>query len=476
MGKKMEALLVNGLRLGMIIRLTTVLGTFGILPGIANVVPSSVWSGYVVEGPTSSVTAITGSWRIPTVTCNGSEPTSVIAWVGMDGLSNTSVEQIGTGTICTSNGPEYYAWFEFFPNEQSQKQIPACTPAQVSQCLTLHPEDIVSAAVSYTAGTGFTVVMKDTTTGQSFARIEADSSAERASAEWIVERPQSSSVRLANFATLTFKGCYATVSGKTSPIGSYATTKVIMTSPTFGVEALPLGLVPAGAGTAFPVLFIDPYAGAVLADHPIAYYRLGDRPTATIATDFSGNGHSGTYENGALLGVPGLISDTSDTAVNFSTGDVAIPDSSTMDFVNSAFSIEAWFNANGTLAGSNLRIFDKALAGSGIGYGLDLSTVDQRLIGCPSFDPHVTISNNSTYHIVMSTDGAGTASYYLNGQFQGSGPYGSCPAFTQAAHIAVANDGSAHFTGTIDEVAIYNYELAPERISAHYSLGTAAEP
>jgi len=34
-------------------------------------------------------------------------------------------------------------------------------------------------------------------------------------------------------------------------------------------------------------------------------------------------------------------------------------------------------------------------------------------------------------------------------------------------HIAVASDGSTHFGGTIDEVAVYNYALPPNRVLVH---------
>lgn len=48
-------------------------------------------------------------------------------------------------------------------------------------------------------------------------------------------------------------------------------------------------------------------------------------------------------------------------------------------------------------------------------------------------------------------------------------------AYSGPAHIAVANDGTAHFQGVIDEVAIYGKALSAGRVLAHYSVGTGVK-
>lgn len=37
-------------------------------------------------------------------------------WVGLDGSSSTSVEQLGRDSDCDSGTPSYYAWYEMYPN------------------------------------------------------------------------------------------------------------------------------------------------------------------------------------------------------------------------------------------------------------------------------------------------------------------------------------------------------------------------
>lgn len=88
--------------------------------------------------------------------------------------------------------------------------------------------------------------------------------------------------------------------------------------------ALLLGVVPAssvdlaaigsGAVTRSSASLSADYASTVLADSPVAYWRLSDVSGAT-AVDASGNGNDSTYLNGVTLGSPGGIFGSSDTSV-----------------------------------------------------------------------------------------------------------------------------------------------------------------
>src|SRR5215472_3488086 len=67
-----------------------------------NQVTSSNWSGYAVTGAKGSVSDVTGSWIVPTMDCS-TTPTGYSAmWVGIDGYSSNTVEQIGTESDCVN--------------------------------------------------------------------------------------------------------------------------------------------------------------------------------------------------------------------------------------------------------------------------------------------------------------------------------------------------------------------------------------
>src|SRR2546430_16501003 len=68
-----------------------------------------------------------------------------------------------------------------------------------------------------------------------------------------------------------------------------------------------------GASTGATPTTPPSYRASVLADHPVAYWRL-DEETGTVLVDASGNGNDGTYAGAVTLGPPGALASDSDTA------------------------------------------------------------------------------------------------------------------------------------------------------------------
>ena len=171
-----------------------------------NASTSTNWSGYAVEAGKGAVTAVSGSWTVPTVTGSGSGYSAV--WVGIDGYQSSTVEQIGTEQDA---GGGDYAWYEMYPDA-----------SQTISSLAVSAGDNITASVAYTGGT-FTLTIKDTTTGKSFTTQESGANLQRSSAEWIVEAPSSGGVLpLANFGTATFTSASATINGTTGAIKNSA--------------------------------------------------------------------------------------------------------------------------------------------------------------------------------------------------------------------------------------------------------------
>jgi hypothetical protein len=187
---------------------------------------STNWSGYAVTGADGSVTDVKGSWIVPVVICHAGAPDSYSSlWVGIDGFTSSTVEQIGIDADCVSGTPEYFAWFEFYPH----------WPYTINT-VEVQPGDTISAEVSYGAKGQFTVTLTNVYRNQSFSISTKMQQAKLSSAEWIVEAPWNSGVLpLANFGLAEFGQrytrqtgtCYATVSGKTGAIGSFNPASVI---------------------------------------------------------------------------------------------------------------------------------------------------------------------------------------------------------------------------------------------------------
>jgi hypothetical protein len=216
----------------------------------ASTTSSLNWAGYVVTGASGSITTASGSWVQPAVTCPSSGNTYAAFWVGIDGYSDSTVEQTGTLAECQSGTATYFAWYEFYPR-----------PSFEITTISVHAGDVMSASVQYTSGK-FVVTITDVTTGQTFS-TSAKVNAQRTSAEWIAEAPSSggSILPLADFGTASFGSDYtgvastnyATISGTTGAIGSFGTSVVAITmvDSSGGVKASSSSL--SSDGTSFTV-------------------------------------------------------------------------------------------------------------------------------------------------------------------------------------------------------------------------------
>jgi hypothetical protein len=190
---------------------------------------SSNWAGYSIAG--ASFTSAQGSWIVPEVDCSGVKGNQATAvWVGLDGDTSSTVEQIGTSSDCSGSDPVYYAWYEFYPN-----------PVQLITVVPVNPGDHITASVVYNGDNKFTLSMTDLTTGKSLNGTATFEGAKRASAEWIVEAPLTQQggkllpLPMANFGKALFGDGYTGVSGTNyaaGPIGSFGTYDVEMISKT----------------------------------------------------------------------------------------------------------------------------------------------------------------------------------------------------------------------------------------------------
>lgn len=203
-----------------------------VLPGIGQLlghgvrrstnVQSQNWSGYADNQDTYNSAA--ASWVQPTVNCSVSGsgggalggllganglgdllgPGSAAAsfWVGLDGYSSSSVEQLGADSDCNGSTPQYYAWWEMYPN-----------PSQtLSSSYPVHPGDQMTAWVASNAsGTDFYLALKDSSAGWSFATNQTASPGfPRSSAEVVAEAPSQctllfcSQLPLADFGQIGF--------------------------------------------------------------------------------------------------------------------------------------------------------------------------------------------------------------------------------------------------------------------------------
>lgn len=207
---------------------------------------STNWSGYAsvlgsLSAPTSGVVSdVKGTWTVQAVDCSlAATNTYSSAWVGIDGYTSSSVEQLGTEHDCINGQPQYYAWYEMYPK-----------PGYKITKLSVQPGDVMTGEVQYIRNGNFVLTLSSSR--GAFKTTQKSNKAVRSSAEWIVEAPWSGGVLpLANFGTLPFSSSSATINGNAGAISVFTYDKIDMANSTNVLKDQTSDL--SSGGTAFSV-------------------------------------------------------------------------------------------------------------------------------------------------------------------------------------------------------------------------------
>ena len=175
---------------------------------------STNWSGYAVTGANGAFHSVSASWTQPTATCTTRRAQYASFWVGLDGYNSNSVEQTGTDSDCSGRTPQYYGWYEMFP----------AFPVNFSN--TVRPGDSMSASVTFSGTSTFTLVLHDATQGWTQTITQNQTGLARSSAEVITEAPSSNSgvLPLADFNTIN----YSTSSANGTSLGTQSPIAITM--------------------------------------------------------------------------------------------------------------------------------------------------------------------------------------------------------------------------------------------------------
>jgi hypothetical protein len=213
------------------------------------------------------------------------------------------------------------------------------------------------------------------------------------------------------------------------------------------------------------------YFAAVMEDKPVGYWRLGEKG-GTIAKDQVGI-HDGTYTGGVTLGLTRPDVSDGDTAVSFDgkSGRVIIADA--FGFANNAsFSVESWVYIP-TPDSVPHYIVSKLATDAGAGWfvaenreyeGLGFEVINNGLWSTWTMP---IVATTWIHHVGTFT--ASNLCVYINGvQKHCFAPAYGPAENSSALTIGATGDGFGYFNGAIDEVAIYDHVLPPERVQAHY--------
>ena len=223
------------------------------------------------------------------------------------------------------------------------------------------------------------------------------------------------------------------------------------------------------------------YDATVMADSPVAYWRLGEAPGSLTVADFTGHGYTGTPLNGVVLGQAGAPFADPDTAARFDGSNDKIDVAYTADLNPASFTVECWAKVMG---GANtyrapVTSRDDGPARGYIFYAESNNrwgfwTGRSAAVGWNTLSgPGVAIGE--WQHLVGTYDAATQVKrFYVNGSLMGTVTDGVRLNTARPLRIGAGStegNGNYWFNGTVDEVAVYDTALSPDRIAEHYEAG-----
>ena len=223
------------------------------------------------------------------------------------------------------------------------------------------------------------------------------------------------------------------------------------------------------------------YFDTVMSDTPIGYWRFGEATGAGVAVDELGT-TAGTYSN-VTLGVPGAIAGDPNTAMTLDGVQGQVAMGTAFEFGgNVPMTIEMWLKigagntgyqrvisregfVNGTNRDGYLWVYR---ATEGLSVERWNNNVGDGYIGALP----ATLDDGAFHHVVMTYDGANLALYVDGNAAQSTAIALALPALSYPFYVGVSGQGPAYFSGSIDELAVYDKALSAARIAAHHTVGT----
>jgi hypothetical protein len=220
---------------------------------------------------------------------------------------------------------------------------------------------------------------------------------------------------------------------------------------------------------------LDSYALAVMADHPIAYWRLDDPPGSTTAVDLI-RLVDGKYIGNCTLGVSGALSTNSAVRFDGMTCWIQLADTPALRFAaTSPYTIEAWAYPDPITTPQYRHVFTRETRPAGAptnGYALLLTdqqvgqaeravnpqniTVESAIL--PGFQHLAAVYDGNTLILYIDAVEVGLASTNL-----------SMSIFQGLEFIGAAGPNDNPFPGVLDEIAIYDRALTQPQLMAHFA-------
>lgn len=190
---------------------------------------STNWSGYVATS--GGYNNISGNWQVPTVSGNGQTTSGDSSWIGIGGVYDSDLIQVGTTDNVSPTGQvNVSAFYELLPN--AAIEIPS---------LTVSAGDNMSASLNQSQTNIWQIAINDLTSGKSYTTT-VNYTSQLSSAEWIEEDPSYQSggqVPLDNFGSVVFSNGDTLINGVEFSIGADQSKPITMVNSSNQPIAVP---------------------------------------------------------------------------------------------------------------------------------------------------------------------------------------------------------------------------------------------
>ncbi len=228
------------------------------------------------------------------------------------------------------------------------------------------------------------------------------------------------------------------------------------------------------------------YDQLVLAAAPLLYLRLGE-PSGTSAHDGSTSALTATYAGTVVHADTGALADDDDGSLSLAgAGNVEIASTTPLDG-RTTTTVELWVSVPAMMGGG--PVFELARApttmtppatdATALRIAITSGHVAATLVAMDGTSVELASADGSIdthFHHVALTIAPSGATLYVDGA-RAAGVTSAHTLPTHAVlelgmHDAMPTTGRTYFTGSIDEVAIYDQALSPTTIASHARAGT----
>ncbi len=253
----------------------------------------------------------------------------------------------------------------------------------------------------------------------------------------------------------------------------------LLVLPCFAVAMLALGTGPAAAAD---------YPSAVLADHPVSYWRLNET-SGTVAADQTGRTPGAIYGSVAL-GQSGPVAGGGSFGFDGSDGvDLGRPAPASL-VPAASWALEAWVKASSADASDCVHTYAQLCDAYRLhDYGFELfMNTSGSIAGLadtptqpPTFYPVMSTTRlaDSQWHYIVLVRDMSSLTLYVDGAANASTPVHEQGITTDRYGVTIGNDTVCNCTGwrgSLAEVAFYNYALTAAQVAAHYQAAGVLPP